>query len=160
MKQQIQFKKLLLTYKRLHTGLPSYLNLALVSFYSPIHSTRSSSANLIPSTKTCSSSHTSKSHLNYSFDYIAPRNWNSLPDIVRLAPTVWPQLSGPNCLAPTVWPQLSGPNCLAPTVWPQLSGPNCLAPTVWPQLSGPNCLDPTVRKRLKTSLFWQAFSPP
>ena len=42
-----------------------------------------------------------------SFDYIAPRNWNSLPDIVRLAPSV-----------------------------------------------------PTFRKRLKTYLFWQAFSPP
>ena len=48
-----------------------------------------------------------KSQLNYSFDYIAPRNWNSLPDIVRLAPSV-----------------------------------------------------PTFRNRLKTYLFWQAFSPP
>ena len=56
---------------------------------------------------TCNSSHTSKSQLNYSFDYMAPRNWNSLPDTVRLAPSV-----------------------------------------------------PTFRKRLKTYLFWQAFSPP
>ena len=56
---------------------------------------------------TCNSSHTSKSQLNYSFDYMAPRNWNSLPDNVRLAPSV-----------------------------------------------------PTFRKRLKTYLFWQAFSPP
>ena len=67
----------------------------------------SSPANLILSTRTCTSSHTSKSQLNYSFDYIAPRNWNSLPDIVRLAPSVL-----------------------------------------------------TFRKRLKTYLFWQAFSPP
>ena len=37
---------------------------------------------------TCNSSHTSKSQLNYSFDYMAPRNWNSLPDNVRLAPSV------------------------------------------------------------------------
>ena len=53
----------------------------------------------------CNSSHTSKFQLNYSFDYIAPRNWNSLPDIVRLAPSVL-----------------------------------------------------TFRKKLKTYLFWQAFS--
>ena len=59
------------------------------------------------STMTCNSSHTSKSQLNYSFDYMAPRNWNSLPDTLRLAPSV-----------------------------------------------------PTFRKRLKTYLFWQAFSPP
>ena len=107
-KQRIQFKNLLLTYKSLHTGLPSYLNSALVPFSSPFHSTRRSSpANLILSTMTCNSSHTSKSQLNYSFDYMAPRNWNSLPDNVRLAPSV-----------------------------------------------------PTFRKRLKTYLFWQAFSPP
>ena len=48
-----------------------------------------------------------QTQLNYNFDYIAPHNWNSLPDIVRLAPSV-----------------------------------------------------PTFRKRLKTYLFWQAFSPP
>ena len=88
--------------------LPSYLNSALVPFSSPFHSKRRSSpANLILSTMTCNSSHTSKSQLNYSFDYMAPRNWNSLPDNVRLAPSV-----------------------------------------------------PTFRKRLKTYLFWQAFSPP
>ena len=57
-KQRIQFKNLLLTYKSLHTGLPSYLNSALV----PFHSTRRSSpAKLILSTMTCNSSHTSKS---------------------------------------------------------------------------------------------------
>ena len=61
-KQRIQFKNLLLTYKSLHTGLPSYLNLALVPFSSPFHATRSSSpANLILSTMTCNSSHTSMS---------------------------------------------------------------------------------------------------
>ena len=88
-KQRIQFRNLLLTYKSLHTGLPSYLNLALVPLSSPFHSTRRSSpTNLILSTITCNSSNTSKSQLNYSFDYIAPRNWNSLPDIVRQAPSV------------------------------------------------------------------------
>ena len=101
-KPRIQFKNLLLTYQSLYTSLPPYLNSALV------HTTRHSSpANLILSTMTCNSSHTSKSQLNYSFDYMAPRNWNSLPDAVRLAPSV-----------------------------------------------------PTFRKRLKTYLFWQAFSPP
>ena len=106
-KQRVQFKNFLLTYKSLYTGLPPYLNSALIPFVSPFHSTRRSSpANLILSTVTCNSSHTSKSQLNYSFDYIAPRNWNSLPDIVRLAPSVL-----------------------------------------------------TFRKRLKTYLFWQAFSP-
>ena len=34
------------------------------------------------------SAHTSKSQLIYSIDYMAPRNWNSLQDIVRLAPWV------------------------------------------------------------------------
>ena len=107
-KQRIQFKNLLLTYKSLHTGLPSYLNSALVPFSSPFHSTiRRSPANLILSTMTCNSSRTSKSQLNYSFAYMAPRNWNSLPDTVRLAPSV-----------------------------------------------------PTLPKRLRTYLFWQAFSPP
>ena len=96
------------TCKSLHTGLPPYLNSTLVPFSSPFHSIRRSSpANLILSTMTCNSSHTSKSQLNYSFDYIAPRNWNSLPDTDWLAPSV-----------------------------------------------------PTFRKRLKTDLFWQAFSPP
>ena len=66
-KQRIQFKNLLLTYKSLHTGLPSYLNSALVPFSSPFHSTRRSSpAHLILSTMSCNSSHTSKSQLNYS----------------------------------------------------------------------------------------------
>ena len=88
-KQQIQFINFLLTYKSLHTSLPPYLNSALIPFASPFHSTRRSSpANLILSTVTCNSSHTSKSQLIYSFDYIAPTNWNSLPDIVRLAPSV------------------------------------------------------------------------
>ena len=89
-KQRIQFKNLSLTYKSLHTGLPPYLNSARVPFSSPFHSTRRSSpANLILSTMTHNSSHTSKSQLNYSFDYIATRNWNSLPDTVqRLAPSV------------------------------------------------------------------------
>ena len=64
-KQRIQFKNFLLTYKSLHTDLPLYLNSALVPFASPFHSTRRSSpANLILSTVTCSSSHTSKSQLN------------------------------------------------------------------------------------------------
>ena len=49
-KQRIQFKNLLLTYKSLHTGLPSYLNSALAPFSSPLYSTRRSSANLILST--------------------------------------------------------------------------------------------------------------
>ena len=88
-KQRIQFKNLLLTYKSLHTGLPSYLYSSLVSFCSPFHSTRHSSpANIILSAMTCDSSHTSKSQRNYCFDYIASRNWNSLPDIVRLALSV------------------------------------------------------------------------
>ena len=88
-KQRIQFKNLLLIYKSSHTGLPSYFNSALVPFSSPFRSTRCSSpANLILSTMTCNSSLTPKSQLNYSFDYMAPRNWNSLPDIVRLAPSV------------------------------------------------------------------------
>ena len=92
----------------MHTCLPSYLNSALVPFSSPFHSTmRSSPANLILATMSCSSSHTSKSQLNYRFEYVAPRNWNGLPDTVRLAPSV-----------------------------------------------------PTFRKRVKTYLFWQAFSPP
>ena len=47
-----------------------------------------SPANLILSTITCNSSHTTKLQHNYSFDYIAPRNWNSLLDIVGLAPSV------------------------------------------------------------------------
>ena len=64
--------------KSLHTCLQSYSNSALVPFCSQFYSTRRSyPVNLILSTVTSNSSHISKSQLNYSFDYIAPRNWNS-----------------------------------------------------------------------------------
>ena len=79
-KQRVQFKSLLLTYKSLHMGLPPYLNSALVPF-SSFHSTRRNSpANLILSTM---SSYKSKSQLNYSFEYFAPCNWNSVPDTIH-----------------------------------------------------------------------------
>ena len=79
MKQQIQFKNLLLTYKSLHTGLASYLYWALVPISSPFDSTRRSSpANLILSSMTWNSSHTLKSQLNYIPTGIADQilfNW-------------------------------------------------------------------------------------
>ena len=75
--------------KAIHTGLPPFLNSALIPFSSPFHSTRySSPANFTLSTVACNSFHASKSQLNYSFDYIVSPNWNSLPDIVSLAPSV------------------------------------------------------------------------
>ena len=42
-KQRIQFKNYLITYKALRTGLPPYLNSALVPYACPSHSTRRSS---------------------------------------------------------------------------------------------------------------------
>ena len=88
-KQRIQFKNYLLTYKAHHTGLPPYLKSALVPYSCSSYSTRRSSpTENILTTMSCDSRHTSKSHLDYSFDYIAPRNWNKLPDHVRLASSV------------------------------------------------------------------------
>ena len=64
-KQQIQFKKLLLTYKSLHTGFSPYLNSVFIPV-SSFHSTRCSyPAKQILSIMACKSSHTSKSPLNY-----------------------------------------------------------------------------------------------
>jgi hypothetical protein len=76
-KQRIEYKVLLLTYKALHQQAPSYIT-DLLSFYKPARQLRSASkAQLVPLT------FRTKTYGARAFAAAAPRLWNDLPDPIR-----------------------------------------------------------------------------
>lgn len=86
---RIRFKSLLLIFKALATGSPKYLS-DILQPYSSSRCTRMSD----PENKLLATPyfdrriHSSKTHLEKSFGYYAPRQWNSLPLDIRTASTV------------------------------------------------------------------------
>lgn len=86
---RIKFKCCLLIYKILNTGYPKYLNSCLQP-YTSSRSTRMSNPelNLLATPFFNSRIHTSKSQLENSFYYSAPRLWNTLKLEIRSAPSI------------------------------------------------------------------------
>lgn len=80
-RQRIDYKICLLTYKTLQSQSPSYLS-DLLNFYAPARSLRSSNLHLlaVPRMNSCSG--------RRSFSFAAPTLWNALPLHVRLASSV------------------------------------------------------------------------
>mgnify|MGYP002259884042 FL=1 len=86
---RVEFKTLLLTYKTLENGAPKYL-MDLLHPYASARSTRMSDPNskLLATPFFDKRIHRSKSHLEKTFGYYAPRQWNALPLDIRSAPSV------------------------------------------------------------------------
>ena len=88
-KFRIQFKICLITYKTLHSGLPSYFTQLLVPYSSAVNTRRSNPTNKYLSTYTFNYKlHKSKRHFNSSFSFVGPSLWNSLPQKLRSAESV------------------------------------------------------------------------
>ena len=81
-RERIDFKVLLLTYKALHGLAPEYLT-ELIKHHTPARSLRSQSQNLlvVPSTKL-------KTHGDRAFSKAAPVLWNSLPPNIKSCDSV------------------------------------------------------------------------
>ena len=82
MRQRIQFKILLVTYKALNDKAPSYIR-DLLHPYEPTRSLRSSCKNLlsVPVTRL-------KTFGDRAFEKVAPKLWNGLPESIRLCKSV------------------------------------------------------------------------
>ena len=78
-KERINFKILLITYKCIHRLAPSYLH-ELIQEYTPARSLRSSSKSLLSPPSVCT-----KSYGNRSFQSSSAFLWNSLPSHVKEA---------------------------------------------------------------------------
>ena len=85
-KQRIEFKLGLLTFKALQLGCPSYLRDKLR--YPPFRTnsryfTQGTNLLLVPAIKSC---HSAPSYLLRKFEFAAPTLWNSFPENIRMAP--------------------------------------------------------------------------
>ncbi|XP_064622341.1 uncharacterized protein LOC135484636 [Lineus longissimus] len=81
-RERIQFKLILLTYKVYHHLAPNYLN-DLLEHYTPPRSLRSGSMDLLKENK-----YRLKTFGGRSFSILAPQVWNSLPSTLRAAQDV------------------------------------------------------------------------
>ena len=81
-KQRINFKILLLTYKALNKLAPQYIS-DLLTPYKPARALRSSNKNLLQNTN-----FKLKTYGSRSFTHTAPKLWNQLPDTVKQAPSL------------------------------------------------------------------------
>ena len=81
-KQRIEFKINLITYKALHDQAPSYIS-ELLEPYEPTRSLRSSVLGLLKEKKT-----RLKRSGDRAFSVIAPKLWNRLPECLRKAESV------------------------------------------------------------------------
>ena len=86
---RVLFKTLLLTYKTLGNGAPKYLS-DLLHPYASARSTRMSDpdSKLLATPFFDKKIHRSKSHLEKTYAFYAPRQWNALPLDIRNAPSV------------------------------------------------------------------------
>ena len=90
-KQRIDFKRYLLTYKIINSGLPPYFCPYFVPYSSKVFTRRSVKSKMFLSTEIVPFDcdiHKSKRNFDHSFFVSGPRDWNKLPDNVRCCSTL------------------------------------------------------------------------
>jgi hypothetical protein len=87
-KHRIMFKTIVMTYKALTTGTPSYLADWIQTFSGSQHTRRLNLDDNCLQPQYPRRIHTSPSQFKHSFLFSAPHLWNELPAEVRLAPSL------------------------------------------------------------------------